>query len=86
MGRDKITVAGDEDIVAANAAWDGQKGCISNAEMTAQELIAANHRLYNVEQSFKDYKVEAGDPSDIPLQPQQNQGTHLHLLCCVQNL
>lgn len=28
----------------------------------------------------------AGDSTDIPLHPQQNQGTHQHLLCRAQNL
>ena len=52
-GNDKITVTVDEDMVAADAQWDGLKGYISNAEMTAQEIVAAYHQLYNVEQSFR---------------------------------
>ena len=52
-GGDKITVAVDEDLVAADARWDGLKGYISNAELPAREIIAAYHQLYNVEQSFR---------------------------------
>ena len=43
----------DEDLVAADAKWDGLKGYISNAGLPAQEIVAAYHQLYNVEQSFR---------------------------------
>ena len=52
-GGDKITVVVDDDLVAADAKWDGLKGYISNAELPAQEIVAAYHQLYNVEQSFR---------------------------------
>jgi len=50
---DKITVVVDENLVAADARWDGLKGYISNAALPAQEIVAAYHQLYNVEQSFR---------------------------------
>lgn len=52
-GGDRITVVVDEDLVAADAKWDGLKGYISNAGLPAQEIVAAYHQLYNVEQSFR---------------------------------
>ena len=52
-GGEKITVVVDEELVAADARWDGLKGYISNAELPAQEIVAAYHQLYNVEQSFR---------------------------------
>ena len=52
-GDEKMTVAVDEDLVEADARWDGLKGYVSNAELPAQEIVAAYHQLYNVEQSFR---------------------------------
>ena len=52
-GGDKITVAVDEDLIAADAKWDGMKGYVTNAEMTPSAIVEAYHRLYNVEQSFR---------------------------------
>ena len=52
-GGDKITVAVDEDRVAADAKWDGLKGYISNATLTPSAIVDAYHQLYNVEQSFR---------------------------------
>ena len=52
-GGDKITVAVDEDMVAADAKWDGLKGYISNATLTPSAIVEAYHQLYNVEQSFR---------------------------------
>ena len=53
VGGDKITVAVDEDMVAADAKWDGLKGYISNATLTPSAIVEAYHQLYNVEQSFR---------------------------------
>ena len=52
-GGDKITVAVDEDMVTADAKWDGLKGYITNATLTPSAIIDAYHQLYNVEQSFR---------------------------------
>ena len=52
-GGDRITVVVDEDMVAADAKWDGLKGYISNAELTPSAIVDAYHQLYNVEQSFR---------------------------------
>ena len=52
-GGDKITVEVDEDMVAADAKWDGLKGYVSNAELTPSAIVGAYHQLYNVEQSFR---------------------------------
>ena len=52
-GGDKITVTVDDDMVAADAKWDGLKGYVSNAELTPSEIVNAYHQLYNVEQSFR---------------------------------
>lgn len=52
-GGDKITVALDEDLIAADAKWDGQKGYVTNAEMTPSAIVEAYHQLYNVEQPFR---------------------------------
>lgn len=52
-GGDKISVAVDEEMVAADAKWDGLKGYVSNAEMTPSAIVEAYHQLYNVEQSFR---------------------------------
>ena len=52
-GGDKITVTVDEEMVAADAKWDGLKGYISNAALTPSAIVEAYHQLYNVEQSFR---------------------------------
>ena len=52
-GGDKITVAVDEALIAADAKWDGLKGYISNAALTPDAIVEAYHQLYNVEQSFR---------------------------------
>ena len=52
-GGDKITVTVDDDMVAADAKWDGLKGYVSNAELTPSAIVGAYHQLYNVEQSFR---------------------------------
>ena len=52
-GGDKITVTVDDEMVAADAKWDGLKGYISNAEMPPSAIVEAYHQLYNVEQSFR---------------------------------
>ncbi|MBR4434149.1 MAG: IS1634 family transposase [Bacteroidaceae bacterium] len=52
-GGDRITVTVDDDMVAADAKWDGLKGYISNAELTPSAIVDAYHQLYNVEQSFR---------------------------------
>ena len=52
-GGDKITVTVDDDMVAADAKWDGLKGYISNSELTPSAIVDAYHQLYNVEQSFR---------------------------------
>ncbi len=52
-GGDRITVAVDEGLIAADAKWDGLKGYISNAEMPPSAIVEAYHQLYNVEQSFR---------------------------------
>ena len=52
-GGDRITVEVDEDMVAADAKWDGLKGYISNATLSPSAIVDAYHQLYNVEQSFR---------------------------------
>ncbi len=52
-GGDKIMVAVDEDMVGADAKWDGLKGYVSNATLTPSAIVEAYHQLYNVEQSFR---------------------------------
>jgi len=52
-GGDRITVEVDEEMVSADAKWDGLKGYISNATLTPQAIVEAYHQLYNVEQSFR---------------------------------
>lgn len=52
-GSEKISVAIDESLVLEDAKWDGLKGYISNAALKDEEIVAAYHELYNVEQSFR---------------------------------
>ncbi len=52
-GGDRITVAVDEALIAADAKWDGLKGYVTNAGMPASAIVEAYHQLYNVEQSFR---------------------------------
>lgn len=70
----------DQDKVAADAQFDGLKGYVTNTKLTADEVVAQYHNLWNVEKSFRMSK------SDLRARPTfhyKKERILAHLLICV---
>ena len=49
----KSTITLDEDKIAADSAWDGLHGVVTNSEISATEVLAKYKELYHVEAAFR---------------------------------
>lgn len=77
QGNSKIEL--DEDKIAADSAWDGLHGVLTNSELSAAEVLAKYKELYHVEAAFR---VTKHDLSVRPVYHWKPRRVKAHIAIC----